>query len=438
MLSSINKLPSIKNYFSLLIALIPVSFIAGNLIINLNVFIIIVSTLFIFGKELIKIKLLLLDKLFFLFFLFILFSGLYNDIYFITNDLYPEDFNTSKKSILFLRYLLLYFSLRILIEKNALNLKFFFISCFFSTLFVALDIFYQVGFGKDVFGFEPSIARKFSGPFNDELIAGGYLLRFSIFSFFLIPIFYQKLHIKYVFYFLPTLLIIFLSAIIFAGNRMPFIMYIFTLALITIFHKSLRKYLLILTTTILIIFTLLYKSNLTVKDNFDNFYGQISRIIVLTYSKDFEIKNPPTYFKEFYSFYDTWLANKYIGGGIKNFWYYCKVEKTKKPDASKVCNTHPHNYYLEILTELGMIGFILILPIIFLVLYFSFYKKYFTNSSLKNNNLIVPFIFLFISEIFPLKGTGSFFTTNNATYLFFIIAILIGLICNNNIIENKK
>ena len=85
-----------------------------------------------------------------------------------------------------------------------------------------------------------------------------------------------------------------------------------------------------------------------------------------------------------------------------------------------------------------MIGFILILPIIFLVLYFSFYKKYFTNSSLKNNNLIVPFIFLFISEIFPLKGTGSFFTTNNATYLFFIIAILIGLICNNNIIENKK
>ena len=80
------------------------------------------------------------------------------------------------------------------------------------------------------------------------------------------------------------------------------------------------------------------------------------------------------------------------------------------------------------------------LTIIIIILYQTFYKKYFTSSSsfLKNNNLITPFIFLFISELFPIKGTGSFFTTNNATYLFFIIAILIGLTRKNNFIENKK
>ena len=114
------------------------------------------------------------------------------------------------------------------------------------------------------------------------------------------------------------------------------------------------------------------------------------------------------------------------------------VEQTKKTGKLKVCNTHPHNYYLEILTELGLIGLILALTIIIIILYQTFYKKYFTSSALKNNNLITPFIFLFISELFPIKGTGSFFTTNNATYLFFIIAILIGLTRKNNFIENKK
>ena len=56
----------------------------------------------------------------------------------------------------------------------------------------------------------------------------------------------------------------------------------------------------------------------------------------------------------------------------------------------------------------------------------------------KENNLIVPFIFLFIAEIFPLKSTGSFFTTGNTTYLFLIMAILIGLINQNNLIEKKS
>ena len=98
---------------------------------------------------------------------------------------------------------------------------------------------------------------------------------------------------------------------------------------------------------------------------------------------------------------------------------------------------HPHNYYLEILTEIGLIGMIIILSIFTKIIYLCLYKKYFTNSSLRNNNTIVPFIFLFISEIFPLKSTGSFFTTSNATYIFLIISILIALVNKEKLIENK-
>ena len=69
--------------------------------------------------------------------------------------------------------------------------------------------------------------------------------------------------------------------------------------------------------------------------------------------------------------------------------------------------------------------------------YTSFYKKYFSKSPLNDNNVIIPFIFLFIVEIFPIKSTGSFFTTGSTTYLILIIAILIGIVRHHYSIENK-
>ena len=39
-------------------------------------------------------------------------------------------------------------------------------------------------YGKDIFGFKPTLPRRLGGPFGDELIAGGFIQRFSLFSFF--------------------------------------------------------------------------------------------------------------------------------------------------------------------------------------------------------------------------------------------------------------
>ena len=143
-----------------------------------------------------------------------------------------------------------------------------------------------------------------------------------------------------------------------------------------------------------------------------------------------------TIFKKFASFYDTWLLNKYIGGGIKSFRYYCHIRPNIDKNSEFLCNMHPHNYYLEILTETGLVGFFIVLIIFLLVLYRTFYKKYFEkSSSLINNNLIVPFIFLFIVEIFPLKSTGSF--TTGINYIFLIMAILVGFVNKEKFIENK-
>ena len=136
----------------------------------------------------------------------------------------------------------------------------------------------------------------------------------------------------------------------------------------------------------------------------------------------------PPHYAEFQSFYGTWLMNKYAGGGIKSFRKNCvKRENIPKKWALVSCNTHPHNYYLEILVDVGLIGLILLSSIFVSVFYISFIKKYFMNSHLKKNILITPFMMLFIAEIFPIKSSGSFFTTGNSTFIFLVMAVTVAL-----------
>ena len=426
-----------NNFFNILLGLVPISFIAGNMLININIILITLSSLIFFKKDLFKINYFFLDKLLFLFFFLILITGAINDFYFYSIKLaWKGYYTTILKSLFFLKYILLYIALRYLIEKNILNLKLFFVTCFFGTLFVSFDIIYQSINGVDIFGFT-GIKNNLSGPFGDELIAGGYIQRFSIFSFFLIPFFYQQNFEKYLKYLIPILFIIFFITIILSGNRMPLLLFLFAVSLIIIFNKQTRKFFLPTLIIASIIFYILFNFNSKVNINFKAFYSQISTMPVVILEKDLKNNYVPPYLRQFLTFYDTWLMHKYIGGGIKNFRYYCHERPNIDKNSKSICNMHPHNYYLEILTETGIVGFSLIALAFLIIIHLTLIKKYFLTSALNKNKVIVPFIFLFLVEIFPIKSTGSFFTTGNATYLFIIIGILIGLMRKENLIENK-
>ena len=71
------------------------------------------------------------------------------------------------------------------------------------------------------------------------------------------------------------------------------------------------------------------------------------------------------------------LLNKYIGGGIKNFRYYCHVRPNIEKNSKFVCNMHPHNYYLEILTETGLVGFFIDINYFYLNFIYYIFKKIF-------------------------------------------------------------
>jgi len=302
-----------------------------------------------------------------------------------------------------------------------------------------------LNFGKDIFGYISADPRRLSGPFENESIAGSYLQRFSLFALFLFPLFFNNKNKIYLHLLLFLSFLLIIAGLIIAGNRVPLILFIILITGVLSFNKSMKKFLLLFLLLNGIILTTLWNLNSNFKNHFGGFAGKVGEIIefastVIIKNKESKyevdkdnleewnrytinvngkvipLKN--TYIKEFNSGYQTWLKHKYVGGGIKSFRFNCVTFN---------CSSHPHNYYLEILTELGLIGFFLISIIFSIVLFKSFFNQRTKKPNLTDNKIIIPFMFLFLIEIFPIKSTGSFFTTGNATYLFLIMSITIAL-----------
>ena len=65
---------------------------------------------------------------------------------------------------------------------------------------------------------------------------------------------------------------------------------------------------------------------------------------------------------------NTWNKNKIFGAGLKSFRTNCEWKKYI------MCNLHPHNYYLEMLTDLGLIGFSFFNHNFFFPVFYLFFK----------------------------------------------------------------
>ena len=422
---------------NLVFALFPMSFIWGNLATNINFVVFCCLGIYNLKKKILKFNLNYPLKIIFLFFILVFFStalNLANSIYF---NVY-EDSNFSRfiKSILFFRFFLILFIIYLLSESDIINFKYFFITSALSPFIISADVIYQYIFGFNIIGL-PSDHHNTSF-FGDERISGGFIQNFSFFTI-LFSVYFFRNYKKYISFFIILLIVSILSmGIIVSGNRMPFFLFLIGLVLLLLFNKKLRIISLACILVLLATFKAITFSDAYVKLTYKSFYDNIkhiginlserlesdeSKIILL--EKD-ERKNEPDlngHRRIFFTAIEVWKLNKIFGNGIKSFRVDC--HKIVAEQERGLCSSHPHNYYVEILTDVGIVGIFLVLFIA--IIFFIFLKKnyYSFNSTNIINLFLLSTIISLGLEVLPIKSTGSIFTTNNATFIILLSGIIL-------------
>lgn len=123
----------------------------------------------------------------------------------------------------------------------------------------------------------------------------------------------------------------------------------------------------------------------------------------------------------YYTAIKIWDKNKLIGTGIKSFREECKSYTAEKKHA---CSTHPHNLYLEILSEIGLIGLGLFILSIALLLFKALRNLKNIPKNRFENFLQIYLIIYLLIYLFPYKTSGSFFNNFNSFIFWFIIFVI--------------
>ena len=422
----------IEHFFNFFLVLFPLSFLTGNLIINTNLFLLLIFGAFTIYKNNLKLKFDLVTIFLILYFFSAIFSTLLN------NEIPGTQIYL--KSFFYLRFLFLFIILKTLSENDFVNLNLLFKVCFYTTTIIAFDILLQFIFGKNIIGLSPLYNEFYTGIFGNEKIAGGYLQEFFLLSLISLINLRDKKYYNIFFIFFTSLI---LFSIIISGNRVPLILLLFSLLILFLFIKSLRINIIICFIIFGLFFGYLFKFNESINQSYLNLYQKIfvtSKVssygnIIFDWSKYLEKSEKdeviPNKLKKFNFFSETsnssthgyiylltlrsYSENKLIGNGFKSSRRYCYNEVSIK---DKWCLSHPHNYHLEILNDTGILGYLFIATAIIL-LFFNSYKNLKTK---KNLISLILLIAIFI-EIWPLKSTGSLYGSWSGSIAWFILAL---------------
>lgn len=475
-------------FINLVFAFFPFSFILGSFVVNFNLLLFCCLGIFYLKSKILRTKYDFAIKIIFLFFLIVFLSSTLNVVKSQYFDGGNGDLNLVRfsKSILFFRYFLFLIITYLLNKYDILDFKYFFLTTAFASILVSLDIIYQHIFGSNIIGLKnpaPAVDAlaafnvRNSGFFGDEYIAGGYIQRFAFFAIFsTILLFKNNNYTKFIF---PPVIICVLGAgILFAGNRMPLILFIFGLLLVFLFNHKIRKIMFIGLIALLILLKFIISSNEDLKYRYHiqlfvlaksmmylpaiKAWSQFTKVdeqspeIKKIFHKGRKVRLVSHHERLFLTAIDTWKFNKVFGNGIKSFREDCRKlrempdinmeervfefqsEKVKGFETSvapeevtyfgkknRLCSNHPHNYYLEVLTETGAVGLIIISMIALLFIVFLFKNYKFLKQVSVANFILLSAIISLILETMPIRTSGSLFSTNNATYLILIASIVI-------------
>ena len=425
--------------FSFLIIFVPISILIGNLWINLTTILIV-----IFGIKLFYIKIIVFFKENHKIILILL-------VFFVLNVIFSSNHLESLRSILGItRYLLFGTILYFWFLKNDNNLKIFLFSIVISLIIVALSIYLEF-FYKEFYKIS---YNRLSGIFFSEKVAGAYISKLVFPVIFFLYVYYQKIFDnKFILFFI---ILFFYSGVIFSGDRSPLFILTFALCIYLIFNNNIKlpKKIIIILAAIFCFSSIYYfTENLRHKIHYSFDQLGIESAAKLLFTLDMEIrkkekkdltKGDLLTFEEykdstkenikrdflktkwgahFITAFEIGKTNYILGSGIKTFRYECLNDKyisdIVNHSASYRCATHPHNLYFEVFSEAGLLGLL-----IFFYLHYLIFRKVI---KIKNGDIKITAISIFIVLFFPIQTTGSYFSTFNGIFYFMNLPVIIYL-----------
>ena len=415
-----NELATNIIYF--LIIALPITLVSGPFLSDLSISIITIIFIYIsYKKKLIFYYNNKYSKIFGIFFLILL----------ITSFLSTDHFISFKKTIFFFRFwifaLAVWYIFNIKKEKLCKHLIISFTLIF---IILIIDGYYQFIFKENILGWKVYGSRV-SSLFKDELILGSYLSRLlPIYFALLIYTNFEKKISAYILFFLIFVGIETLTFL--SGERVAFF-YINASTLMLIFtmrnYKLFRFFTVITSIVVIVLLINVYPKstdriiNKTISqlgfeqkkiddNNNEDASAPTSELKQKKYI--FSLEHQNHYISSFRMFKDNIIS----GIGPRMFRYTCGL---KKYNIWEGCSTHPHNTYVQLLTETGLIGFLFGL-FVFFTIFISILKHFilkFYKKKILFNDFQLALISAIMISLWPFVPTGGLFNNwLNIIYFF--------------------
>ena len=319
------------------------------------------------------------------------------------------NFDSLKISIFYFRYGVFVIAIVALLNCDKKFINYFFYCILICFVGLILDGFYEYFVGANILGWKNLESARISSFFGDEKILGSYLSRlWPIFFGISIFIFKQKSKIFFLFIIIFVLseVLIFLS-----GDRTAFFNINLSAFFVILFSKKILKLRLITLSSSIILLIIISFINPTAKERvIDQTMKQMNVIVdqqnankddgIYIFSKE--------HTHHYITAYRMYIDNKLLGVGVKNFRKLCSDERYIVSKFS--CAPHPHNTYIQILSETGLIGFIFLIIVLF---YFCKYVIMHLILKFKGKNYFTDFEICVLSGIaiylWPFIPTGNVF-----------------------------
>lgn len=444
-------LSTYKNY--LIVFLLPVSFLFGQAYVSTLLLFFVV--LFFLSLDSFKKLPILNDTIIvsiFIFFTLLIISSILNIKKEFAVNIFSLDsynFQLIFDSVRKLSFLFLFLFLYILLSKE----NFFFLknlqNSYFKYLsiiifFLIFDSLFQYFHPnrENIFGFKPTdlyTEMRLTSVFNNEPIVGSFLFHVGLVPLIFL-IYYIKYKIRNLFYiFLITNLLIltYLITVFLSGERISFLITFLSITLILTTFKDLKKYLISLSFFSIIFLIIIFNNsyfNDRYKTLFNEITGKMHGSMPVFDKKSYQYRDRSFFDSQwgahYLTAYEMFKNDPFFGIGIRQYRYKCQETKYEKINSESYklrCSTHPHNIYLEILSETGLFCFLSFLSILlfFTIRIVRVIKKYkFNKKNYLHYKIFVSTAICVLVIFIPIKSTGSFFSNFYGTIIWLNITFL--------------